>query len=276
MNLTNSALVASPPATGVQRWAGAPTAVLDSDGSVLLAYRKRGDGDTLVLARSRDGVAFHTIAELSAARLGADAVERAALVFTGAVWRLYVSFAPRGGGPWRIGLLEAAAPEHFMPGPLRKIDFGGPLETVKDPIVHRTTRGWSAWICVHPLDVPGADDRMFTTHWTSPDGLTWTSHGVVLAAREGHWDARGARLTCVLPDGSGYYDGRRNRAENWFERCGRFVPDGAGPGLTAVGTEPVADVRYLDILTLPNGDRRAYFEARRPDGAHELRTTLLT
>jgi hypothetical protein len=31
-------------------------------------------------------------------------------------------------------------------------------------------------------------------------------------------------------------------------------------------------VRYLDVLELPGGGRRLFYEAPRPDGAHELRS----
>ena len=81
---------------------------------------------------------------------------------------------------------------------------------------------------------------MSSAYATSDDGLDWKWHGTVLAGRPGAWDARGARLTSVLPDGRASYDGRATAAENWFERT----------GLVAARDEPVADVRYLDVLPL--------------------------
>jgi hypothetical protein len=34
-------------------------------------------------------------------------------------------------------------------------------------------------------------------------------------------------------------------------------------------------VRYLDVLTLPGGGYRIWYEARLPDESHELRTELI-
>ena len=107
---------------------------------------------------------------------------------------------------------------------------------------------------------------MSSAYATSDDGLDWKWHGTVLAGRPGAWDARGARLTSVLPDGRASYDGRATAAENWFERT----------GLVAARDEPVADVRYLDVLPLADGAYRIFYEARLPDESHELRTELIT
>jgi hypothetical protein len=264
------------PATGDQRWAGAPTARIGPDGATLLAHRLRdADGDRVVVARAEDGVRFTPLVELPARHLGVAMVERAAVVPAGAGWRLYVSCAEPGTKGWFLGVVEAATVEGLAAAALRPLALGGPLDAVKDPVLHRTPDGWQLWVCVHPLDTPGAEDRMSTAFATSDDGLAWRWHGTVLGPRPGRWDARGARVTSVLPDGRACYDGRATAEENWRERTGLAVPTGRGPagaGLAAAPGEPVADVRYLDVLALPGGGHRLYYEARRPDGHHELRT----
>ena len=99
----------------------------------------------------------------------------------------------------------------------------------------------------------------------------------------GHWDSRGTRVSAVWPDGEqvvAYYDGRATVAENYEERTGIAV--GTEPeSLVALGAHPAAEsphagfgLRYLDILELPGGRHRIYYEMTRPDGAHELRTEL--
>ena len=107
---------------------------------------------------------------------------------------------------------------------------------------------------------------MNSAYATSADGLSWEWQGTAIEGRPGTWDARGARMTAVLGDGRMAYDGRATAEENWFERT----------GLTEDRSEPVADVRYLEVLALPGGGHRIYYEARLPDESHELRTELLT
>ncbi|HKY67852.1 MAG TPA: hypothetical protein VJM49_15825, partial [Acidimicrobiales bacterium] len=232
-------------------------------------------GDRVAVARSADGVQLDLQVELPARALGVAMVERAAPVRVPSGWRLYVSCAEPGTKAWWIGLLEAPALAGLATADLRRLELGSPLVAVKDPVVHRTPSGWRAWVCCHPLDVPGAEDRMTTAYATSADGVRWHEHGTVLAGRPGAWDARGVRVTTVLPDGRACYDGRATAEENWFERTGLADPVGPDdPRLRPHAGGPVADVRYLDVLALPGGGHRIYYEARRPDGAHELRTEL--
>jgi hypothetical protein len=268
------------PGPGPQQWAGAPSAVLDRDGSVLLVYRVRAGQDSSigrdynVIARSPDGVRFTPLVIRRPGQFGAAMIERAALVpMPDGRWRLYVSCATPGSKAWWVGMLEAADLRRLADAPVRPVFPADERTAYKDPIVRRDDTGWHAWICCHPLDVPGAEDRMSTGYATSDDGLHWHWHGTILSGRPGEWDARGARLTAVLPDGRAAYDGRATAEENWFERTALAAPGPAG--LRAIPDSPIVDVRYLDVLALPDGNWRIYYEARLPDESHELRTELV-
>lgn len=114
---------------------------------------------------------------------------------------------------------------------------------------------------------------MTTAYATSADGVAWDWHGTVLAPRPGRWDGRGARLTAILPDGRAAYDGRATKDENWFERTGLAAP--AGERLEQKNEAPVSVARYLDVLPLPDGGHRIYYEWPAPGQSHELRTELI-
>jgi hypothetical protein len=266
---TAAPVVAVPaPGAGPGYWAGAPAAVFD-DGGIVLAYRARNghDGnDETIVARSDEGERFETAVRLDESRFGAMYVERPALVRLDDGWRLYVCCATPASKAWWIGALDAPDIEGLQDAEYRVVFPGDELNAVKDPIVRRDADGrWHAWICCHLLDIPGEEDRMNTAYATSADGLDWEWHGTILEGRPGTWDARGARVTAVLPDGRMAYDGRATKEENWFEKT----------GLTEDRSAPVADVRYLEVLALPSGGHRIYYEARLPDESHELRTELI-
>ncbi len=113
---------------------------------------------------------------------------------------------------------------------------------------------------------------MTTAFATSEDGLSWEWHGTVLAGRPGRWGSRGARVTAVLSDGRASYDGRASKEENFSERTGlarRHGPDG---GLAASDGDPVANVRYLDVVEASGSGYRLFYERPLPDGSYELRT----
>ena len=269
-------VVVPAPAAGPQNWSGAPSAAYDDDGSIALAYRTRwadGPTDANVIARSTDGERFETVVTLDKARWRAAMVERTTLIrLGGGGWRLYVCCATPNSKHWWIGLVEAQTLEGLAEADIRPIFPGDESMGVKDPVIQRRDGRWHAWICCHPLDVEDEEDRMTTGYATSADGLEWDWHGTVLEGRPGMWDSRGARLTAVLPDGRAAYDGRATKEQNWFERIGIAEPDGTR--FTATG-EALFDARYLEVLPLPGGGYRLYYEARLPDESHELRTEVV-
>jgi hypothetical protein len=228
------------------------------------------------VARSEDGERLTTVATLDKARFGAMSLERPALVQApSGRWRLYVCCATPGSKHWWIDLLEADDPEGLAAAEARTVFPGDERVGVKDPVIRVVDGRWHAWICCHPLDEADEEDRMTTAYATSRDGLTWEWHGTALAGRPGTWDARGARVTVVLPDGRAAYDGRATKEENFSERTGLARLTGPDGRLVPEGDGPVANVRYLEVLPLPGGGHRLWYEAPRPDGSHELRTELV-
>jgi hypothetical protein len=280
-------VVAAAPDVGAGNWAGAASAVLH-DGVFWLAYRVRrpimaGRGVSVIVARSDDGVAFETVAEIHRDLFGADSFERPVLMplATGG-WRLYVSCATPGSKHWWIEAVDAESPEEFPSGVRTIVLPGDESLAVKDPVIMVDTDGrWQMWVCCHPLDVPGAEDRMWTAYATSTDGLTWTVLRDVLRARTGTWAARGARVTTVLKSDplTVLYDGRATAEANWFETTG--IAEERGGVLTAVGDLPAlvspegdGAFRYVSAVPVGDGTTRFYFEASRSDGSHDLMTAV--
>jgi hypothetical protein len=283
-----SQLVVAAPGEGAGWWAGGPSAALD--GSIWwLAYRLRrpvneGRGYANVVARSRDGVNFDTVCTLERNAFEADSLERPALVRRpDGGWRIYVSCATTGSKHWRVDAIDADSPAGFDAGRRVVAMPGDELTAVKDPVVHAPAAEgpWRAWVCCHPLDEAGAEDRMVTRVASSEDGLTWRLGPVVLAGRIGEWDQRGARVTAVGPGAAwALYDGRASAAENFEERAGwahASEPDGAFEGAGGPIGSPYGGrgLRYVDAVGLPGRGYRLFYEANRPDGAHELRTELI-
>lgn len=140
---------------------------------------------------------------------------------------------------------------------------------------------WQMWVCCHPLDIEGAEDRMWTAYATSTDGFDWTVERDVLRPTPGGWDARGARVTTVLTDSplTVLYDGRATADDNWFENAGVAVerdgvPEPVGDGPAVVSPEGDGTFRYVSAVPLPDGRTRFYFEAAWEDGSHNLMTSV--
>ncbi len=282
-------VVVPAPGGGIGHWAGAPSAALDGDGH-WLAYRLRhpvreGRGVAVEVARYAAG-RLEVVARVTRDELGAESLERPALVRRpDGGWRLYVSCATRGSKHWWVEALDADDVPG-LPHGLRTMVFPGDDQlAVKDPVVRHDADGWHAWVCCHPLDEPGEEDRMWSGHATSAEGLVWGPVTPVLRPDGTGWDLRGRRVTAVLRTGAGlvaYYDGRATAAENWYERTGLALAPGALtadaaltrvlPGPLAVAPGGTHALRYLCVVDEPDGGSRLFFEASRADGAHDLMT----
>lgn len=277
-----------PPGTGPGYWSGAPCAVA-ADGEVFLAYRLRrpigrGRGYAVAVARSADGERFETLLTIGKGEVATESLERPALIRTPAGrWRLYLSCATIGTKHWRVEMIEAAHPGEFDSRRREMVLPGDAKTGVKDPVIRHHDGRWHLWASCHPLADPLQADQMTTEYATSTDGLAWTWHGTALSGTSGHWDCRGTRVTAVhLGQGlvTAYYDGRASAAENYEERTG--VATGTDPAaLASLGLGPLASspyhgggLRYLDIVPLPGGRNRLYYEMTGPDRSHALVTEL--
>ncbi len=284
-----------PPGRGAGFWAGAPSAVA-ADGGVYLAWRLRrpvgdGRGYAVAVAFASDGVHFgEPVAVITKEAADTESLERPELVqLPGGGWRLYLSCATYGTKHWRVEVTDAAHPGEFDAAKRAVVLPGDPLKrAVKDPVVTCRDGRWHLWATIHPLADPDETDEMTTEYATSADGLDWTWQGTALAGRPGEWDSRGARVTAVRFGAGGhpvtaYYDGRASAAENYEERTGiAFGTDPAAlSAASAPGGGPAASspygrggLRYLDLVDLPDGTTRLYYELARADGSHALVTEL--
>ncbi|MCW2621210.1 MAG: hypothetical protein JWL64_812 [Frankiales bacterium] len=280
-------VVVPAPGSGPGNWSGAASAVL-VDGVTYLTYRVRrplveGRGVATVVASSTDGLVFTPVCEVNREDFGAESFERpVVLQRPDGGWRLYLSCATPGSKHWWIEALDADRPEDLPTGTRTVVLPGDDGVAVKDPVITVRDGLWEMWLCEHPLGDPGHEDRMTTSYLTSDDGLAWTRHGTVLSPTPGTWDARGTRVSTVLSHDPlvVLYDGRPTAEDNWHEvtsvargdATGQLHADPDAPVLRSPDSDGA--LRYAAAVPQPDGSTRFYFERARPDGAHDLVTTL--
>jgi hypothetical protein len=263
-------------AHGEGNWIGAASALVHED-YIYLAYRDRhpveqGRGNRAFVARSPvgDGVHFETLCAIDKADMDAESLERPALDVTpDGEWQLYLSCATFHTKDWRIERLHASRPADFSAS-TRETVFPGSAEFgIKDPVLLRRGGELRVWATLHPL-TEGDDnaDKMIS--------VNATTCSTVLTPEPGTWYSRGTRITAVVGEFA-YFDGRASAAGNFEERTGvarwresRYVPE-AGPASSPFGG---GALRYVSVISLPDGQQRLYYESATEYGSHELRTEV--
>jgi hypothetical protein len=263
-------------AHGAGNWIGAASALIHDD-YIYLAYRDRhpvdmGRGNRAFVARSPidDGVHFETLCSIDKAEMDAESLERPALDVTpDGAWELYLSCATFNTKHWRIERLHAGRPADFSARTRETVFPGSAAFGIKDPVLRRRGDELRIWATRHPL-TEGDDnaDKM-----TSVDAVSCQT---VMTPEPGTWYSRGTRITAVVGEFA-YFDGRASAAQNFEERTGvarwresRYVPE-AGPASSPFGG---GALRYVSVITVPDGQQRLYYESATEYGSHELRTEL--
>ena len=262
-------------AHGTGNWIGAASALIHGD-YIYLAYRDRhpvdmGRGNRAYVARSpiENGIHFDTLCAIDKEDMDAESLERPALDVTPeGDWDLYLSCATFHSKHWRIEKLRAGHPEDFSATTRETVFPGSKAFGIKDPVLVRG-QDLRIWATLHPLTEGDENaDQMI-----SVDAFSGES---VMVPERGTWYSRGTRLTAVLGEHA-YFDGRASAAENFEERTGiarwngsRFVAE-AGPASSPFGG---GALRYVSVITLPDGRQRLYYECATKYGSHELRTEL--
>jgi hypothetical protein len=289
-DIGNSAVAVQSPGVGEGYWVGASSAI-EVDSRIYIAYRRRspvslGRGGSVVIASSVDGENFNEVlCTIEKDKMDAESLERPTLILTDeGKWRLYLSCATWNSKHWGVKMLEADSPEGFGDSQSRLILPGDSHWGVKDTVIQHHENDYHLWATYHPLDDPGQEDRMYTKYAKSHDGIKWDwQDGFALEGRKGKWDERGARVTAVRFVGDmviALYDGRATAEQNFDELTGVAV--GSSPDrMEALDVGPLRSpfgkgaLRYADIVSLSNGDKRIYWEMAKDDGSHEIRTELL-
>lgn len=288
-------IVREPPGAGYGYWVGGHKVSWDPEVGFVMFYRLRtplehGRGGSCRVAVSEDGVEFTDVWSAEKQELAAGSIEVGHPVRHDDGWRLYLSYERAGQpGYWRIDVLEGQTPAQFdTQGRRTVLDPGNfDLGFIKDPFVHRTDDGgYRLYATVDPRggtqragQVLTAGAQEETVLAESDDGLYFQTLEYVLApALDGSWHGQRARLNGFIElDGGlvGTFDGSRSVYDNYEERTGLVTSTDGRRFHRVVGDRPWIDgIRYAYPLRVE--DRVHWFyEFTRPDGSHDLRTSVV-
>ena len=280
-----------------------------------LVYRQRqpkelGRGIECRIAASDNGINFQDIWALPKSSLSALSLERAALLrgFDGR-WQLYVGHVGTQDGRWRISRIEANEPDQFDVStavPLLTAEDTG-SEGVNNPNVFVIGR-MVYLLAGYATAAEGLSPEIQAQKHAGGDiygtGLTRSRSGAAIsgdgrrfqwlgdvsplsnrAANAPGWDDYRRRLSSLVPLETGgylaFYDGGAALSDYSEEQTGLAMtfdlktyhslsPD--GPALCS--PEGSGSLRYVDVLPVGR-ELFYYYEIARPDGAHELRVSVV-
>ncbi|HUU27530.1 MAG TPA: hypothetical protein VM123_06930 [archaeon] len=291
--------VLEPEGEGYGYWAGGHNVIYDpGEGKFYLYYRLRkplgkGRGGKCRIAESEDGFVFRDIWEAAKEQLDAESIEVGALIKDppSGIWRLYISYQQKGGGPWRVDLIEAGHPRDFDPWHHRTViqpeEYG--LSQVKDPKAYIVGGLYYLFVNVKPR-LEWYEDENGVRHplgsdatglMTSPDGRYFKEFRYVFEpgrGAPGEWGLARARINSVIylpPVYVGFFDGGTTAYDMYEEHCGVAVSHDLehwrrvstdGPWIRS----PYGCIRYMDALIVDN-TLWYYYEYTRRDSSHELR-----
>lgn len=275
--------------------------------------RDLGRGVECRIAYSDNGIAFTDIWALPKATLGALSLERASLMRgLDGRWRLYIGYVNPEDRRWRISLLEADEPDQFDISTLTPLltaeTVGG--EGVKDPnvfLIGRMVYMLASYATAEPETSPENQVQKHASGDIYSTGLTRSRTGAAVSGdgkrfqwlgdvspvaqfagggpEDTFWDSYCQRIGALTPlrDG-GYmalYDGGASVAENYEERTGlAFTADlrtyySLSPDAPALASPySSGSLRYVDVLPVGH-ELFYYYEMARPDGAHDLRVSVV-
>ena len=302
-------VVAEPPGSGYGFWAGAPSAIYDSEsGRFYCYYRARwplGDrrgGLCRIVASTDPGApaeAWEVVWEATREQFGANSIERSALIrdpFSGE-WRLYVASETaqsydRVPATWRVDLLQASSVGALEPRE-RRIVMDASMygfTHVKDPVVLVVGGEYLAFTSVAWRDQHLGPDEHNVVHsrgrgmialHRSSDGIDFPSAQVIAEPGPQGWggvNVRPAAFVYVAPTWTMLFDAGVTRAESYDEQTMLAVSSDLvswrrltpGHAPWVRSSHASGSVRYVDVV-LRGATVHYFYEYAREDRAHDLR-----
>ena len=275
---TGRVAVAAPaPGRGPGEWTGAPSAALDRDGpssSPTASATPARRGGEVVVARRIDGERLTTggpVRQGPLRRRLARAPGAGPRPPDGG-WRLYVCCATPGSAHWWIDALERGAARRSPARPTTV--FAGDEAWCEGP-GHPDPDSWPenqprlGGVDLLPPARRGRRARTAcaprTRRAPTVSGGAWPGPRSPAAPGRVGRPRRARHGGTGRPAGD--YDGRATKEENFRERTGVARPAGTRGHLVARGEAPVADVRYVDIVPLPDGGTASTTRRRCPTAA---------